>query len=141
MDDFLAGVAQHYPGFEPRTVVADELPYTMASGRALLDIARARHPDSDLLLFSSDLLAAGALLACLRQGIAVPQALAVMGLGDYEVASELNPGLTTIAVPTVRMARKRHASWYDACATSRPTRAPSIWASNWSRAVSMGMLV
>jgi len=59
MDGFLAGVAQHYPGFEPRTVVADELPYTMASGRALLDIARARHPDSDLLLFSSDLLAAG----------------------------------------------------------------------------------
>ncbi|MCY1546378.1 Periplasmic binding protein-like domain protein [compost metagenome] len=26
-----------------------------------------------------------------------------MGFGDYEVASELNPGLTTIAAPTVRM--------------------------------------
>ncbi len=106
MDGYLAGVAQHYPGFAPRTVVIDELPYTMASGRTLLATARERHPDSDLLLFSSDLLAAGALLACQREGIAVPQALAVMGFGDYEVASELNPGLTTIAVPTVRMGQE-----------------------------------
>ena len=103
LDGYLAGMAQHYSGVAPRTVVTEDLPYTMASGRALLDTARERHPDSDLLLFSSDLLAAGALLACQRQGIAVPQALAIMGFGDYEVASELNPGLTTIAVPTVRM--------------------------------------
>src|SRR6218665_3480271 len=62
MDGYLAGMAQHSPGFAPRTVVADELPYTMASSRALLDIARARYLDSDLLLFSSDFLAPHPLL-------------------------------------------------------------------------------
>lgn len=103
LSGYLAGVTQHYPGFVPRTVVAEDLPYTMTSGRVLLAAARTHHPDSDLLMFSSDLLAAGALLACEREGIAVPRQLAIMGFGDYEVASELNPGLTTIAVPTVRM--------------------------------------
>lgn len=103
LEGYLTGVAQHYPGLQPRIVVIDELPYTMTSGRELLAVTRERYPDSDLLLFSSDLLAAGALLACQREGVAVPQTLAIIGFGDYEVASELNPGLTTIAVPTVRM--------------------------------------
>ncbi|WP_395347347.1 substrate-binding domain-containing protein [Variovorax sp. UC122_21] len=96
-------MARHYPGQAPRSLVVENLPYTMGSGSTLLEAARARFPDSDLLLFSSDLLASGALLACQRLGIAVPKQLAIMGFGDYEIARELNPGLTTIAVPTVRM--------------------------------------
>ena len=103
LDGYTTGMARHYPGQAPRSLVVENLPYTMGSGSTLLEAARARFPDSDLLLFSSDLLASGALLACQRLGIAVPRQLAIMGFGDYEIARELNPGLTTIAVPTVRM--------------------------------------
>ena len=39
----------------------------------------------------------------LQRRVQVPGQLGIMGFGDYEVARELNPGLTTIAVPTVRM--------------------------------------
>jgi LacI family gluconate utilization system Gnt-I transcriptional repressor len=103
LEGYVSGMARHYAGQPARTVVMEDLPYTMGSGRMLLDAARTQFPDSDVLLFSSDLLASGALLACQRQGIEVPRQLAIVGFGDYEVGRELNPGLTTIAVPTVRM--------------------------------------
>lgn len=106
MTGFLKGLAQHFPGQHPRTLLARDLPYRLSGGATLLERARQQHPDSDLLIFSSDLFAAGALLACERLGIQVPSALAIMGFGDYELAKELTPALTTIAVPTTRIGRE-----------------------------------
>lgn len=50
----------------------------------------------DAVLCASDILAVGALFECQRQGIAVPGQMAVAGFGDFEIASEVHPGLTTI---------------------------------------------
>lgn len=100
------GLAEHYPGVRERSVMEPNLPYALASGATLLALARERHPDADLLIFTSDLFASGALLACQRQGLRVPQDLALMGFGDYEMARELVPALTTIAVPTARIGQE-----------------------------------
>lgn len=97
---YLEGVRRHYPGFEPRAVTVNDLPYKISSGSTLLKLARAQYPDSDVLLFSSDLFASGALLACQALGISVPGELAITGFGDYEIARELLPSLTTISVPS-----------------------------------------
>jgi LacI family gluconate utilization system Gnt-I transcriptional repressor len=75
----------------------------MDTGVELLDAVLARHPDSDAVVFASDVYAAGALLACVRRGIDVPGRLAVAGFGDFEIARHLVPSLTTVAVPNAEV--------------------------------------
>lgn len=87
-------------GTGPRVVAAHDLPVSMDTGVELLDRVLARHPDADAVVFASDVFAAGAVLACTRRGIGVPERLAITGFGDYDIASHLVPSLTTVAVPT-----------------------------------------
>jgi len=103
LEGFVEGMSVQYPGQSARTVILHDLPYRLSTGRLLLDKAREQYPDSDLFIFSSDLFAAGALLACQRSGIKVPSELAIIGFGDYEMSEELVPALTTVAVPTKRI--------------------------------------
>jgi LacI family gluconate utilization system Gnt-I transcriptional repressor len=100
---FEKAVNELFPGQPTRSLVISDRPISMATGAALLTMARAQYPEVDALVFSSDLFAFGALLECQRAGIPVPTSLAITGFGDYEFARQLNPGLTTIAVPTYKM--------------------------------------
>lgn len=84
---------------EPRTVEIHTPTATMEHGIELLDLALTRYPDSDTVMFASDILAAGALQECLRRNISVPQDLAITGFGDFELAKHLVPALTTVAIP------------------------------------------
>ena len=106
LEGYLEGMKRQYPGQVPRTVIAHDLAYRLSTGSVLLDMAREQYPDSDLLVFSSDLFAAGALLSCHRMGIKVPSELAIIGFGDYEISRELVPALTTVAVPTTRIGQE-----------------------------------
>lgn len=101
--DGYTGAVRDLLGGEARTVDAGPEPVTMDTGVALLDLALERYPDSDALMFSSDVFAAGALQACVRRGIDVPGRLAVAGFGDFELARHLVPALTTVAVPSARI--------------------------------------
>jgi LacI family gluconate utilization system Gnt-I transcriptional repressor len=69
-------------------------------GAASIDDLLRIYPDADAVFFGSDRLAIGGLLACVRRGIAVPERLAIVGFGDFEISSLTAPSLTTIAVPT-----------------------------------------
>ncbi|WP_254690343.1 LacI family DNA-binding transcriptional regulator [Shinella daejeonensis] len=53
-------------------------------------------PALDGLLCPTDIIAAGVLFECSRRGWKVPERLAVAGWGDYEIASEITPRLTTL---------------------------------------------
>lgn len=50
----------------------------------------------EALLCPTDIVAAGVLFECGRRGWKVPERIAVAGWGDYEIASEITPGLTTL---------------------------------------------
>ena len=106
LEGFMDGMKRHYPGQHARTVIVRDLPYRLSTGEALLEKARMEFPDSDLLVFSSDLFATGALLSCQRMGIKVPSQLGIIGFGDYEMAKEMVPSLTTVAVPTTQIGRQ-----------------------------------
>lgn len=56
-------------------------------------------PDIDGLFCMTDILAVGALFECQRRGIAVPGQIAVMGYGNYDIAAEVPPGLSTVQTP------------------------------------------
>jgi LacI family transcriptional regulator, gluconate utilization system Gnt-I transcriptional repressor len=98
--DGFAAAVRELLAVEPLIVSADDLSVSMDTGVALLDRALARYPDTDAVVFASDVFAAGALLACTRRGIPVPERLAITGFGDFEVSAHLVPSLTTVAVPT-----------------------------------------
>ncbi|WP_274533440.1 MULTISPECIES: substrate-binding domain-containing protein [unclassified Ensifer] len=65
-------------------------------GSMLLAEALRLHPDTDGIACSNDHIALGALFACERRKIAVPDRLAVVGFGDLSFSAACNPPLTTI---------------------------------------------
>jgi DNA-binding LacI/PurR family transcriptional regulator len=71
---------------------------------ALLDLPRERRPTG--VFCFSDRMAMGAYRAARQRGLRVPQDLSVVGFDDQEfIASELDPPLTTVALPHREMGR------------------------------------
>lgn len=102
-EGFVAAVKKLWPDEAPRLVDASDLPLTMDAGSEILRRVETQFPEADAIILSSDITAAGVLLACQRQGIAVPGRFAITGFGDFEFSRQLNPPLTTIAVPARRI--------------------------------------
>jgi DNA-binding LacI/PurR family transcriptional regulator len=77
------------------------VPPSVAGGlqamRALLALAEDERPTA--VFCATDLLAAGALKACLTAGVAVPGRMSIVGCDDVELARVLTPELTTIRIP------------------------------------------
>ena len=97
----------------------------MAAGRAVLQQLRAEAAMPRAMAFASDFPAAGAWLAAQDAGIAVPAQLAMLGFGDYPIASQLGAGLSTVSVDR-RSATPAPPAWGSAWTASRWARsAPS----------------
>lgn len=88
-----------FPNEQVRVVGAGTHQGDLDTGRHLLDRVLREYPETDVLMFSSDVFAAGALLECTKRGIAVPDRLAITGFGDFEIARHIVPSLTTVAAP------------------------------------------
>ncbi len=71
-----------------------------AGGKAVRELQRLR-AQPDAIFAVSDLLAIGALQELERQGIDVPEKVAVVGFDDIPAASYVNPPLTTVRQDTV----------------------------------------
>ncbi|MGE0005842.1 MAG: LacI family DNA-binding transcriptional regulator [Parvibaculaceae bacterium] len=80
-------------------------PSSVKLGGALFADLLARCPDLEAVFCGNDDLALGVLFECARRGIAVPDALSVVGFNDLEFAASACPALTTIAVPRHEMGR------------------------------------
>jgi DNA-binding LacI/PurR family transcriptional regulator len=83
-------------------------------------IARLLEYDPPRAVFcGSDVIAAGAVFACLRQGIRVPDDMAIAGYDDLDIAAHLSPSLTTVRVPRFDIG-VRAAEMIDAAIGGRP---------------------
>lgn len=70
------------------------------SGRAMLaSLLQAARPAITAAAFANDHLACGALLEAARSGVAVPQRLALLGFGDFAIARQLLPALSSVQLP------------------------------------------
>lgn len=74
-----------------------------AGGTLALEQLIAREPGLEGVFCFTDVLAAGVIFECMRRGWAVPDRLAVVGYGDYEIAAQMPPGLTTVHTPGYRI--------------------------------------
>jgi DNA-binding LacI/PurR family transcriptional regulator len=77
---------------------------TIEAGRSAAHALLAAVPDLTALFVSNDLPAIGALQAAADLGLSVPRDLSVCSITDIQLASEVRPALTTVAVPTAEAA-------------------------------------
>ena len=73
--------------------------YRIDAVRAAFREMQQRGPMPTALAANNDIVALGLLLEAQAQGIRVPGELAIVGVGDLEMAEHLHPPLTTIRTP------------------------------------------
>jgi DNA-binding LacI/PurR family transcriptional regulator len=88
-------------------------PALEAPGHFEQDLARRsmtelldRRPDLDAVFIASDLMAAGALQALRRAGRRVPDDVAIVGYDDSQLATSVDPPLSSVRQPTEDMGRE-----------------------------------
>lgn len=82
-----------------------------AGAEAIETIAQERQRDNgqqvpEAIIFTNDLMAAGAVLRAPRCGIRIPADCAVAGFGDFPVSARLSPSITTIKPDRYEIGRK-----------------------------------
>ena len=97
LQGYRRGVAEF--GLDADPSLVDEVPMGLGSAGDHLEMLLRRRPDVEALFCASDLLAAGALFACQRLGISIPEQLGIAGFDDIEIAGRVHPPLTTVHLP------------------------------------------
>jgi LacI family transcriptional regulator len=103
LDGFSAGLAEHGLTLDPRLIVPGDFSREsgMAAMRELLDEGAATAATCIVAL--NDAMALGALRVLRERGIAVPQALSLVGFDDIPGALDASPTLSTVRIPLVEM--------------------------------------
>ncbi len=104
LDGFRDGLKAY--GRDVNLMVPREGPSTFSAGMAAFEDIQNQMPDCDAVFFSSDLLAAGAVVAARQLGIDVPGRTALAGYGDLDYSSQMHPALTTIRVGDYEIGRR-----------------------------------
>lgn len=93
-------------GLELAFVIDHDSPSTVGvGGRTLRELMRS-HPSAEATFFANDDLAVGAILEAQRLGIQVPGDMAIAGFNGLALGNHVNPRLTTIVSPRLRMGRR-----------------------------------
>jgi LacI family transcriptional regulator len=99
--------------------------YTVESGERFIDgllNATGPGPAFDAVFAANDRMAIGAVRALRRQGIDVPGTVEVVGFDDIELASLVEPPLTTVAQPAFEMGRQAGRMLFQTIAGKRQSK-------------------
>jgi len=94
--------AMREAGLEPKSVMM-EAASSFSAGAILLREAQQRYPLTDSLFCTNDDLAVGAMFECQRQGLKVPQQMAIAGFHGHDITLMTTPQLATVQTPRERM--------------------------------------
>ena len=81
-------------------------PSSYDHGAEALSTLIRQAPDIEAIFAVSDISAVGALMECQRRKIAVPDDLSIIGFGDFDIARQCVPALSTIRVDAEMIGRK-----------------------------------
>ncbi len=92
-------------GLKLRADLLTEQPFNLEGGRlGLRQLMSAKEPPTAIFC-GNDLLAVGAMLEAQRMKLEVPAQLSICGIDNLEIAAAINPGLTTVSLPTQDLGR------------------------------------
>ena len=85
------------------------------AGRQVLgELMRAGPPTITAAAFANDHIASGALLEAARRQVHVPERLALLGFGDFAIARQLSPSLSSVQLPRHAIGAETAKSLLDA---------------------------
>jgi DNA-binding LacI/PurR family transcriptional regulator len=102
-DAFLKALADF--NVDPAAVVIIEGDLRIESGRKALNQLMALNPRPTAVFTANDMMALGLIWAAREVGLQIPRDLSVVGLDNIRLAAEINPPLTTIALPQSEIGR------------------------------------
>ena len=82
---------------------------SIEDGRKAFRQLQAKGVTFDCVFCANDLLATGALIEALAQGLSVPDQVGILGFGDQQNAIGLSPRLSMVAVDTIQIGRQAGA--------------------------------
>lgn len=100
-------------------------PATVSGGQASMRALLAGKDAPTAVFCGNDLLALGALKACLSTGLRVPESISIVGCDDIEMSRVVTPELTTVAVPARELgarAARMLVRWVEGAEDPRPVR-------------------
>jgi LacI family gluconate utilization system Gnt-I transcriptional repressor len=105
-EGFRAALARH--GLEPGPSIVvpyyDFLDRFLRGGELVADFLEAQS-QLDCLFCTNELIAIGSIVVCGRRNRRIPEDIAIVGFGDVEAASIINPPLSTVRIRGYRMGR------------------------------------
>jgi len=104
VEGFRETLAQHGRALPDACVI--EQPFGFEGGRAGLQHLLKLRPSPTAIFCGNDVLALGCLFEAQSLGIAVPEALSIVGCDNLPIASQITPGLTTVLLPTYELGER-----------------------------------
>ena len=77
-------------------------PYDVGAAKRLAENLLSTDPPTAFVC-GNDIIAHGVVYACHAHGVAVPEHLSVVGIGDFRGSAHMEPGLTTVRIPARRI--------------------------------------
>jgi len=96
--------AMHDAGLTPRSVMVSGSS-SYSTGAELLRQARQDYPELDSIFCTNDDLAIGAAFECQRQGLRIPEDIAIAGFHGHDIGQVMEPRLASVLTPRERMGR------------------------------------
>jgi len=96
--------AMHDAGLSPRSVMVMSAS-SYSTGAELLRQARLEYPELDSIFCTNDDLAIGAAFECQRQGLRIPQDIAIAGFHGHDIGQVMEPRLASVITPREQMGR------------------------------------
>jgi len=100
--------AMRAANLDPHSIMMEEAS-SFSMGVALLLEAQKHYPDTDSLFCTNDDLAVGAMFECQRQGLRVPDDMAIAGFHGHDITQVVTPKLATVLTPREKMGREAAA--------------------------------
>ncbi|WP_154929097.1 gluconate operon transcriptional repressor GntR [Pantoea anthophila] len=101
-------IAMREAGLTPRSVMMEDAS-SFSAGGDLLREAQRLYPETDSLFCTNDDLAVGAMFECQRQGLRVPDQMAIAGFHGHDISQVVTPQLATVLTPRDRIGREAAA--------------------------------
>ncbi|PWC12016.1 HTH-type transcriptional regulator GntR [Brenneria roseae subsp. americana] len=89
-------------GLTPHSVSTDRSS-SYSLGGELMKEARQRYPNTDSLFCTNDDIAIGAAFECQRQGLRIPEDMAIAGFHGHDIGQSMTPKLSSVLTPREKM--------------------------------------
>jgi LacI family transcriptional regulator len=121
---FQAALREARLRFDPALVA--ERPFEVAEGAAAAEAMMRLDGPPTALFCANDIQAMGAVFACQRLGLNVPQDVSIIGFDDLPMTQMINPALATVHVPAQEMGEAAAGALVEAVDLGQPIHSRSL---------------